>query len=161
MTLEEVAAGNWLVEAYCPSTTGVGREIFSDLIVISPQSATQVEVIVPVGFCDEPEYSERPVVVSGHYMRGFETSNFAPCDPDRLDLSKNTFFDPPPIWVAFSNGAGSEIEFDVLYLIEARGTLKGPGRFGHMGVSAYELLIDDVLTYERMDELDCGNTDLQ
>ncbi len=46
-----------------------------------------------------------------------------------------------------------------MYLIEAHGTLKGPGRFGHFGVSAYEFKIDEILSYEAVAETDCSNVE--
>lgn len=155
LTLLDVPAGRWRVDVHCPSMTGVGREIVRKKITISRGTQVQFDVVVPQEHCDEPAYSERHVAVLGYYARGFEMSNFTPCNPDNLNLTKNNFFDPPYIWVWFSEGTGFEVEAGTLFFVEAKGVMKGPGQFGHLGMSAYELAIDEVIASRPVNRINC------
>ncbi len=157
VNLERVPDGEWFVEAHCPSKTGVGREILVKHIRVRAGHTTTFEISVPNGFCDEPEYSVRKLTITGHFIHGFELSNFSPCNPDELDLTKNIFSDQPGVWVWLPTETYAEIESNVVYLLTAHGTFTGPGQFGHMGVSAYEFDIDEVLSYETNAETDCSN----
>ena len=73
-----------------------------------------------------------------------------PCDAGPLNLSTNTFSGRNNIWVD-KWPADTTLQWDKLYYLEFEGTLKGPGNFGHLGVSDYELEIE---TVELVRELD-------
>ena len=150
----DVPAGTWSITAVCPSETAVGREIFNMAVWVTPGQTKTIEISVPKGFCDEPEYAERPKTIAGHFMHGFEVNSMTPCNPGALDLTKNSWGEPR-IGAVLPAASSAEIEPDVMYYIEARGTLKGPGRFGHFGMSAYEFEIDEILSHEVVAETVC------
>ena len=151
----DVPAGTWSVTAICPSETSLGREIIEFAVWVTPGQTKTIEISVPKGFCDEPEYAERPETIAGHFIHGFEVNSMSPCNPDALDLTKNTWGEPR-IGAVLPAASSAEIEPDVMYYIEARGTLKGPGRFGHFGMSAYEFEMDEILSHEVVAEADCN-----
>ncbi len=155
----DVPAGTWSVTAMCPSETSLGREIFKIAVWVTPGQTKTIRISVPNGFCNEAEYAERAMTIAGHFIHGFELNNISPCDPDALDLTKNSLFEPPGIWVSLPAGSSAEIDPDVMHYIEARGTLKGPGRFGHFGMSAYGFEIDEILSHEVVAETDCSQVE--
>ncbi len=154
----DVPAGTWSVTAICPSKTIAGREILKIEVSVRPEQTTTLEIALPNGFCKEPEYSVRPMTIAGHFMHGFELNRMSPCNPGALDLTKNTWGEPR-IWVVLPAESSAEIDPDVTHYIEARGTLKGPGRFGHFGMSAYEFEIDEILSHEVVAETDCSQVE--
>ena len=154
----DVPAGTWSVTAICPSETIAGREILNMAVWVTPGQTKTIRISVSNGFCNEPEYTERAMTIAGHFMHGFELNSMSPCNPGALDLTKNTWGEPR-IWVVLPAGSSAEIEPDVTHYIEARGTLKGPGRFGHFGMAAYEFEIDEILSHEAVAETDCSHVE--
>jgi hypothetical protein len=144
---DSVSVGKWAIEIHCPSTTYVGREIQTAIVAVDVDTTKTLVVRVPIGYCDEPKYSERDVTITGNFSHGFEVNDFLPDNPDVLDLTKNTFADQASIWILNPPKAFRE---NKVYRITVRGTLMGPASFGHGNGSEYGFIIKEVLDYKRV-----------
>jgi hypothetical protein len=152
--LEDVPIGTWQIEFHCPSANYVGREIDTRSVTVRSGKVSSVDVQVPLGHCYEPPYSEVESEFRGYVSFGFEHSSFVPCAPESLNLSRNSFLGTNSIWVRFRTDRGA-LRSDTLYFAVLRGTLKGPGRFGHLGVSAYELEVQEIEKTFEVNGQDC------
>ena len=152
--LKNVPVGTWNIEFHCPSANYVGREIATKSVIVTPGQSAKVEVIVPDMHCDEPPYAELRTRFRGHILFGFEHSGFLPCNEEDLKLSRNTFFQGNSIWV--SNSIGERLLPDVMYYVEFTGVLRGPGRFGHLGLSDYEVVIENLVEARKVEKPNCA-----
>jgi hypothetical protein len=109
----------------------------------------------------------------GHYTAGFETSLFVPCPADRWTRPGRAVGDAPggphQAWVTPRDTAvfaaidwpptpDGHSSGDVRYFVRWRGTVEGPGRYGHMGLSAFQLTVDSVMELRIPDDDDCEGT---
>lgn len=140
---DAIPVGEWGFEANCSSTTYAGRSIeITKLSVAADQTATW-DITVPKGYCDEPEYAEREYILSGRFISEFEGNHFIPDNSEALNLTRNTFQDrPAQIWF---DDLPEGHRYGKQRHVKVRATLKGPGSFGHMGMSQYELIVHEVL----------------
>ena len=120
---------------------------------------------LPDGVCREPPEEVRTVEVRGRYVRGFEWSELLPCEPFQ-DLHE-TMYDgiPQAAWIDFERMPGlsepDSVWTDVggyryaMWFIRARGDLRGPGGYGHMGGSLYSFEPDSLLDVRAPAPDDC------
>lgn len=167
--LDRLPAGTAKFEAHCPSATGLGAEITQQTIDIAADAETVLVVRVPSGHCVEPAYSERRGVFRGYWTPAFESSAFLPCAdgvlgvPAPLLPGKRLF--RPKAWADLTPSAGRRISWppgapvdsygNPTYFVVWRGVLKGPGRYGHMGVSEFSMVVDSVLSVHVRNPSDC------
>lgn len=154
--LDEVPPGTWDISFHCPSVSYVGREIHTQNVIVEEGQTTNLSIEVPDSYCYEPAYSERTMVFQGYLSFGFEESNFSPCNVETLDLTRNTFFNQNYIWTNISNLKDYAFKPDTLYFGIIEGMLKGPGQFGHLGVSNYELDVVSAREVTEVDKQDCA-----
>jgi len=152
--------GKFRLEFHCPSSTMLGAEILHREVTISPRTETVVNVHVPPGQCIEPAYSERTGVFRGYWTSGFEESRFIPCADSSLGVSAPLLpgkrIGKPSAWADLSPSAWprslkgpkdvpvDEYRNPILF-VTWHGVLKGPGSYGHLGVSAFSMLVDRVI----------------
>lgn len=161
------------LELHCPSRTGLGRELAMLDVAVETGSATIVNHEVAPGACYEPPYSERKGVFRGHWVPGFESSDFKPCPDSSLgigsDLLPGKRLRRSSAWAKLSQAAqGQSIDWpdgaprdawgSPRYFVVWSGTLKGPGMYGHMGVSEFEMLVDHIVLVRIPREGDCNGT---
>ena len=167
--LDRLPAGRARFEAHCPSATGLGAEITQQTIDIAAGAETVLDLRVPTGHCTEPAYSERPGVFRGYWTPGFESSSFRPCADSALGVpapllpGKRLF--RPTAWAELTPDTWSRISWpraapvdsygNVTYFVVWRGVLKGPGRYGHMGVSEFSMVVDSVISARARGPADC------
>lgn len=108
----------------------------------------------------------RSGVFSGYYTRGFETSEFVPCPSDNWapSDSRGTPYDWPA-WVVWTERSLTRtvtwppVERDrnrnPRYFVRWQGTVDGPGRYGHMGVSSFQFQVDELLEVRAPSATDC------
>jgi hypothetical protein len=158
---KQVPAGTFRIEFHCPSRTLLGAQILERMVAVSPGEESLINVRVPEGRCSEPPYSERSGVFRGYWTPGFESSAFVPCAdsvlrvPAPLLPGKHLF--APSAWADFALSVKWPREMGGLanapkdeygnstYFVVWRGVLKGPGQYGHMGVSDFSMVVDSVL----------------
>jgi hypothetical protein len=151
-----VPAGTWDVEFRCPSDYVVGRIIKVKRIIVMPGEGVSVNVEVPQGHCHEPAYSEIKSEFRGYIFFGFELSRFTPCDAAAFNLSQNTFTGSNNIWASNIPIEQLGLKEETLYYTEFKGTLAGPGRFGHFGIFDHEVVVEEVNKIVEVDEEDCN-----
>jgi len=152
--------GKFRLEFHCPSSTLLGAEIVHRDITVSPNAETVVGVHVPPRQCVEPSYSERTGVFRGYWTSGFEESSFIPCADSSLGVSapllpgKRIF--PASAWADLSSSAwprslkgprGAPVDQygNPTLFVTWHGVLKGPGSYGHLGGSAFSMVVDRVI----------------
>jgi hypothetical protein len=158
---KQVPAGTFRIEFHCPSRTLLGAQILERMVAVSPGEESLINVRVPEGRCSEPPYSERSGVFRGYWTPGFESSTFVPCAdsvlrvPAPLLPGKHLF--APSAWADFAPSvkwppkvsdkevAPRDEYGNATYFVVWRGVLKGPGQYGHMGVSDFSMVVDSVL----------------
>lgn len=109
-------------------------------------------VHVDLARCETPEVVSRKVRMRGMYVRGLESSQFHPCDglpPESADFE----FGPHSAWTEFTPEAEDDMAFaewrerafgDGVLYVEWSGVLSGPGSYGHLGMSLYEMRVETV-----------------
>ena len=120
------------------------------------------DLVVPRTTCDgAPVAANREF--RGRYSGGFEHSSFVPCPSSLPDGAR---WDGRQIWAHFAPGllermgarwpppAPRANEDSGAYL-RVRGKLWGPGIYGHLGLTAYELEIDSILEVRRPKRGEC------
>jgi hypothetical protein len=155
----------WL-EINCPSNTGLGPMISIDTRVAAQANRELVlNMAVTTEACTEPPPSAIYGVFRGRYTAGFEHISFEPC----LGSTKQPLWrgphSAPGAWVDFSDAALAQLNAswpklkdpaeEPTYYAEFRGLLRGPGRFGHMGVSNYQVEVDSLIAFRLAASGDC------
>ena len=167
--LDRLPSGSATFEAHCPSATGLGAEITRRTVDIVVDRETVLDLRVPPGQCDEPPYSERKGVFRGYWTPGFESSAFLPCADTALGVpapllpGKRLF--PPTAWADVVPSAARRMSWprdapvdsygNPTYFVVWRGVLKGPGTYGHMGVSEFSMEVDSVIAVRARGPSDC------
>jgi hypothetical protein len=169
--IDTLPAGAVTVVVHCPSRTLLGRELLQQEITVAESADTRFDVRVPPGACAEPPYAERSGTYRGHYTPGFESSRFIPCPDSTVGLTvgllpgKRLF--PPSAWAVFSprareqgapawpTDAPRDDWGNPTFFVLWQGTLRGPGTYGHMGVSEFSFTVDSVLVVRRPSGSDC------
>lgn len=132
--------------------------------VVSKEEMSRVRLALDPDACVEPEERLERGVYRGHYTVGFETSSFRPCEP-LPDLSATAYgLEDYEAWLEFVEGVARTGWPDVpavfrgyTYYLRVRGTLRGPGGYGHMAVAPYLLLVDSVLDVRPPEDGDCDS----
>lgn len=103
--------------------------------------------------CDRRELVQEYGSWTGHYIPGFESSDFRICG----DTARK-------IWVEFTPGFWNPPQdkwpeggdpYYPRYFVHFRGRLVGPYSYGHLGVSDYELRVDNVAFVRLASSRDC------
>ena len=142
-------------ELHCPSKTMLGDQLLMRRFRIGAGETLVINVLVDASLCDEPPTSTRVGVFRGAYSWGFEHSRLQVCSEPALGIEPG----PHPglmsdlrVWVQLPIPGAKHIEWERLkqqstnVYFRARGALSGPGKYGHMGVSDYKLVVDSILT---------------
>lgn len=168
--ITRLPSGTHSLELYCPSRTTLGRELATLEVTIEPGNATVVNHEVAPGACYEPPYSERKGVFRGHWVAGFESSGFNPCPDSSLGIGTGLLpgkrLGRSRAWATLSPAARRQSidwpdnaprdSWGPRYFVVWRGTLKGPGMYGHMGVSEFEMLVDRIVLVRIPGDGDCN-----
>jgi hypothetical protein len=148
----------------CPTSRRfAGRIVRRQRLVLSAERDTQIVIRLPVTECAEPPIRTISGEFSGHYTTGYESSDFRPCNG--LPVEGKVYGDSlDDAWVEFSSRVDvmkmkwpkfpDTVSYPTVY---ARwvGTLTGPGAYGHLGVSTYQLLVDRILEIRKPKRGDC------
>jgi len=124
-------------------------------------SAAEIEI--DPSLCIEPEETRQYGIFSGRWTWGFEMSEWALCEA-LPDLSATAYgIGESWAWGSFSDGLVGPDMPDVevsedgyyTYFMKVRGTLIGPGGYGHMAVAPYLLYADSILELRPAKTGDC------
>jgi len=166
--LFDMPTGEQVIEFHCPAKrTLVGRRFTTRTIDIRATTDSNVTFTLDTSRCVEPPLETRIGEFTGWYVPGFESSRFTPCRPF-ADL-RNTAYEgyKGDAWVTFDDSAFARSRSKwpdsgpdpyPRYFVRWKGTLTGPGSYGHMGVSIYLLRVGEILDMRKADKADCqGN----
>ena len=168
--INRVPPGIHQVELHCPSRTSLGSELARLEVEVERGATTVLTYEVAPGACYEPPYSERTGLFRGHWVAGFEESDFKPCPDSTLGIGTRLLPGIRPYgssaWATLSpaarsqaidwpDGAPRDAWGSARYFVVWRGTLKGPGMYGHLGVSQFEMLVDSIVLARIPGENDC------
>jgi hypothetical protein len=161
----KLPAGNWRLAVLCESVSYFHAQRLAETDVTLDQGADKVQDFT----VDPRTCAERVDTVigefRGHWSVGFEESSFVPC-PGTVNVEGwsiqpgwggiwGTWRNPTeaswpnPMPAADTSGYGDR------YYVRVKGTLHGPGDFGHLSVSAYQLEIDTMLEARSPSTTDC------
>jgi hypothetical protein len=146
-----------------PGTSGLtvscfrGGQIFDPRVLVRrsltvhPDTGVYLDLYTDSRVCDPRPLVEIAGTFTGHYSLGFEQSRFTPCGggPSSWvvlsDRSQRARFPPD------TTAADGYAE----YFVRWRGRQLGPGQYGHMGISEYELLVTEVIEARAPRARDC------
>ena len=138
------------IKVWCKTSS-----IFSHTLVERPldrdQRLSRLKFPVDGEACDLRPLYEISGVFVGHWRSGFEESEFVPCGVG------------PAAWVDLAPGVAEGVrwprggdKYYPRYFVRFRGTLEGPGRYGHMGAASHHILISKILEVREPARGDCS-----
>ena len=147
-----------------------GRVVASDSLQIQAGSQAHRDWIVSRAGCDPRPLRRVAGTFRGHYTSGFEASKFVPCAADAWFIpgdSLGTYlYDARLAWarlqptVARQGLVWPEVPRDVYgsprFYVRWRATVIGPGHYGHMGVSPFQIWVDSLLELRAPSARDCS-----
>ncbi|HET7551681.1 MAG TPA: hypothetical protein VFK04_10325 [Gemmatimonadaceae bacterium] len=156
------------VDVQCATIVGLGKGLADDSISLAETAHLRRDWTVSTAGCDHRPVRRVTGVFRGHYRSGFESSEFVPCAADAWFISGDSLdsyrTDARRAWATWRPDAGKELKWPDVplddngnprYYVRWRGTVVGPGHYGHMGVSPFEFLVDTVLELRRPGPQDC------
>jgi hypothetical protein len=163
--LDFVEPGRVTLDVNCPSRTGLGPRLVSVPARVDTGRTTAVVLRGDPAACAEPDSATRPVTLRGVYTAGFEESRFIPCEAAGPAIAalwrpvhlRHAWVAAPgrssrgPGWPAPDTTSGRYPRWYVVW----RGTLTGPGRYGHMSVAPYLLRVTQIDTVRAAVPADC------
>jgi hypothetical protein len=161
------SAGPHQVTIRCPTPRlGFGRVIASRAVSVEPETDSILNVQIQIDDCKQPPERTWTAEFRGHYVSGWETSDFVPCKP--FEVLDNTAYqgEKQSAWVEFLPGAleaaekrwpdrGDESYPEVF--VRWRASITGPGSYGHLGASNYLMRVQRVLEVRRSGARDCSS----
>jgi len=146
-----------------------GRLLASDSIDFPTGARVRRDWIVSRRGCDPRPIRRVTGIFRGHYTPGFESSAFVPCESDGWFLPADSLeaysLDSRRAWATFQPGVSQQrlewpdVEHDRYgnprYYVRWRGTVVGPGHYGHLGVSPFEIRVDSLLDLRAPNKHDC------
>jgi hypothetical protein len=164
--LDSLPVGRWMFDVTCGMVSIFGGRIADDSISVLADTATRRDWVVSTIGCDPRPLRRIERVFRGHYTFGFETSDFIPCHSDAWTQRGDSLRRyEQGAWVELSRGATPDgfawprvttrRDGTRRYYVEWRGTVVGPGHYGHMSVSPFLIRVDSVIMVRRPAGGDC------
>lgn len=164
--ISDLPAGNYAVGVACETGRPLDSRTLGS-VVTRVADSVPVDVAISVSFagCDMRPIRRVAGMMVGHHMAGGQTSRVAPCRPDEWfvasDSNRMTWLEFPehargamkrgegsPIFTKDDRGRLQLLEGYEDFFVKLVGTLEGPGRFGPLGTSAFQFVVDSVLSIE-------------
>ena len=166
--LDSLPAVGMRVSVSCETIRGMGQGLAYDSVVFADSASLRRDWTVPTAGCDRRPVRRMAGVFRGHYTPGFESSEFVPCAADGWFIPGDSLdlypFSARRAWTTWPPGVGRGLKWpdarrdrygNSRYYVRWRGTVVGPGRYGHLGVSAFEFVVDTVLELRAPRQRDC------
>jgi len=165
--IDSIVPGQRLVSVQCATAAGLGTEQLTFDRFVVPDSEIRRDWVVSTRKCDTRPVRRVAGVFRGHYTQGFEASVFIPCPSNGWFLPSDSLgkdLYQRSAWVVGpakpSPGQRPSVPRDpfgnLRYYVEWGAVITGPGHYGHMGVSPFELRVDSVLLVRAPQSDDCG-----
>jgi hypothetical protein len=156
------------ISVQCETLRGYGKSVASDSVVFSDTGLVRRDWVVPSVGCDLRPMRQVTGIFRGHYTPGFESSEFIPCKADAWFIpsdSLNTYpYDAKHAWASWRAASRQKLNWtpaprdqsgNPTYYVRWRGTVVGPGRYGHLGVAPFRFFVDSVLELRAPGKKDC------
>ena len=165
--LDHVPLGTVRLAVVCERLLGFGKTVALDTIVVVEPRFVRKDWSVQTLGCDTRPVRHLRGVFRGHYTGGFEESKFVPCPQDAWFLPGDSLdvyrYDARMAWAEIPGATSINWPEKVphnswgsaLFYVRWRGAVTGPGRYGHMGVSAFEFRVDSILEIRAPRRNDC------
>jgi hypothetical protein len=167
--VDSLPEGRWRVGVNCATMNIFAHSMASDSIAFKDSAAVRRDWMVTTDGCDPRPLRRIPGTFRGYWTPGFESSEFIPCAADAWFLPGDSLrtrnYDERRAWAVLRRGSvpegfvwpkGRRDRYgNPRYYVEWRGEVVGPGHYGHMGVSAFEINVDSVLTVRAPRRGDC------
>lgn len=152
---------------HCPTRRWwFGARFVTVHLSVSGSTDSVVDVVADSRQCVDPPLLHERRELAGRYTSGFEGSEFLPCKPlphfpgtnmpDSTSLRAWLDFEPGVIdgrrWPKVKRDRGY-----ATYFIRVRGTLIGPGMYGHLGGSDYHFVASELLEIRKPGKRDCAS----
>lgn len=141
------------IQIRCPATRALSGRRIKRVPFYMEGNATVVTAGIRLAECIEPPERSTAGTYTGYYQSGFESSQFIPCQGLPEDAGFYGYH-PNGAWVELDANtyqqlrkqmpAGGGVLEQGIY-VTWEGVLKGPGSYGHMGVSSYHFRVTRVL----------------
>ncbi len=171
--LAGLPTGDLVFTVRCDIFLRLGQiELGKDTLGVSGASATRKDWSVAVRGCDQRPFRRIRATFRGHFEAGFESMDFRPCPSDAWFLPSDSLerypYDARRAWVTadqhvtdavrWPEGVRLEAGGTRIYFVRWRGTIVGPGRYGHMDGSPFELFVDSIMEVRASAPDDCTLT---
>jgi hypothetical protein len=156
------------ITVQCATIVGIGKELATDSITFGDSFQVQRTWTVSTVGCDHRPVRRVTGVFRGHYTPGFESSEFVPCAADAWFIPGDSLdsyrIDARRAWATWRPGDANKLKWPAVplddhgyprYYVRWRGTVVGPGNYGHMGISPFEFLVDTVVEIRAPGPRDC------
>jgi len=167
--LDSLPARRLRVSVQCQTVRGpTWKELAADSLGLTGNVVARRDWTVSVAGCDTRLVRRVSGIFRGHYTPGFESSKFVPCAADAWFIPADSLdaysYDARRAWATLPKGLGERLAWpdaprdshgNPRYYVRWRGTVVGPGSFGHMGVSPFEFFVDSVLELRAPAAKDC------
>ena len=168
--LDSLPEGKLLFGVSCEMRGRFGRALATDSIDVAHGARVRRDWIVDASGCDARPLRRVAGTFRGFWTPGFESSEFVPCGSDAWfvpgDSLRTEPYDERRAWAWLREGsipedfewpAATEDRFgNPTFYVHWRGTIVGPGRYGHMGVSPFEIQVDSVIELRAPRAGDCA-----
>lgn len=160
--------GEYTLRLQCVSLTLPGSVLDHVSVEITRAEPIRREFSVSTATCDKRPRRVITGAFRGHYRVGFEESRFTPCPADRWGIPSDSVgtgraphsaawvrWRTPgrrPAWPAAERGPQGTRR----YYVRFSGTVAGPGRYGHFGISPFLMTVDSILEARTPAPNDCG-----
>lgn len=166
--LDSIPVAGVRVSVQCATIVGFGKELARDSITFDDTAHVQRSWSVSTVGCDHRPVRRVTRVFRGYYTSGFESSEFVPCAADAWFIPGDSLdsyrMDARRAWATWRPGVANEVKWPEVpldddsyprYFVRWRGTVVGPGHYGHLGGSPFEFLVDTVLEVRAPGPHDC------
>jgi hypothetical protein len=156
------------ISIQCQTIGIMNKGLVYDSIAFTQPTVVRRDWVVDRAGCDPRPLRRVTGVFRGHYTPGFESSEFVPCAADAWFLpgdSLNVYrIDMRNAWADWPTRADRKVKWpdaprdsygNPRFYVRWRGTVEGPGNYGHMGVSAFGFNVDSVLDVRAPRPTDC------
>jgi hypothetical protein len=151
----------------CETARGFGKNLAREILLVSEPKEVVRNWTISTAGCDLRPMRSVTRIFSGFWTPGFEASEFIPCPGDSWSLPSDSL--PPDYssqraWAMLGKRARVEKWPDAprdaygnpQFYVAWRGTLEGPGHYGHFGMSAFSFVADSIVQIRARRPGDCG-----
>lgn len=165
--IDSIPPGRRLVAVHCATIRAPGMIQLAFEHLVMADTDVRRDWSVSAAGCDSRRVRHVTGTFRGHYTVGFEASAFVPCASDAWVLPSDSLGDEPYLhraWVTWPPAAARQVHWpdaprdrfgSPRYYVKWRGTVTGPGNYGHLGVSPFEFRVDSVLIVRPPQPADC------